>query len=86
MKHSAQLLAAAIALALNHTAIAEDDPSSAPQSIQAKIDALQKQLDELKAEQQKNMKNHALRYLLAPLTIAIASTLDRDENSITLTL
>src|SRR5882724_7257817 len=50
MKHMATLLAAAIAL--TQAALAADDPPA--QSVQQRIDAMQKQLDALKEEQQKS--------------------------------
>jgi phosphate-selective porin OprO and OprP len=56
MKHSATLLGAAIALAFAQVAYSADDP---PATMQGKIDALQKQLDELKQEQQASKLSQA---------------------------
>jgi phosphate-selective porin OprO/OprP len=54
MKRSVPMLSAAITLVLARVALAADDPPPSNTSIQERIDALQKQLDELKAEQEKS--------------------------------
>jgi phosphate-selective porin OprO/OprP len=51
MKRSATLLGAATALVLSHSAVSADDPPA--RTTQERIDALQKELDALKDEQQK---------------------------------